>query len=82
MTQTIQAAMTTRRAPPYFDTLDQMLAYHAGANADRVALSFEGRSQTFADLERRAGAVAAGLLAWGLKAGDRIAWLGRNSDRF
>lgn len=85
MTETIQTETISSeqgRAPPHFDTLDQMLTHHAAARPDRIALSFEGRDQTFAELEHRAGAVAAGLFAWGLKAGDRIAWLGRNSDRF
>jgi len=72
----------TEQAPPHFHTLDEMLAHHVGARPDHVALSFEGRDQTFAELDRNVGHVAAALFELGLKPGDRVAWLGKNSDRF
>ncbi len=54
----------------------------ARVHGEEIALSFEGRSMSYAELERRAGSAARLLTALGVKAGDRVAWLGRNCDRF
>jgi fatty-acyl-CoA synthase len=49
---------------------------------DRPALVFGDRSWSFHDLDRAADRVAGFLVALGLKAGDRIAAYGRNSDAY
>jgi acyl-CoA synthetase (AMP-forming)/AMP-acid ligase II len=55
---------------------------HARRRGDRVAVQFEDRQVTYADLERRSTR-AAGLLAeLGVQPGDRVAWLGRSCDAF
>lgn len=51
-------------------------------NPDRTALTFEPRSWTYAALDRGANRVAHRLLALGLRAGDRVAAYGRNSDAY
>lgn len=48
--------------------------------ADKPALWFEGETTTFAELDRRANRVANGLVALGVKPGDRVAYLGKNMD--
>ncbi len=53
---------------------------HAHLRPDAVAVSFEGRTVTYAELERRSDAVAGLLQAAGVKPGDRVAWLGRSSE--
>lgn len=68
--------------PPWFFTLGQMLAHHVDVRPDHPALSFEGRVQTFAELRQHVRCVACALSGMGLQAGDRVAWLGKNSDRF
>ena len=54
----------------------------ANTQPDRVALSFEGRLTTYADLEKHTNQVANALIAAGIKKGDRIAFLGKNSDSY
>ncbi|WP_337188121.1 long-chain-fatty-acid--CoA ligase [Phenylobacterium sp.] len=55
---------------------------HARWRPQATALEFEGRSVTFADLDAATDRLAAGLRALGVGSGDRVAYLGRNSDRF
>ena len=49
---------------------------------NKLALTFLGRSWTFAELEQAAGRVAQALLDAGLQKGDRLASYGRNSDAY
>ncbi len=63
-------------------TLGDVARYHAEARPDAVALSFEGRDTTFADFNRKTNQVANALLAAGLKTGDRVAYVGKNSDLY
>ncbi|WP_455353259.1 (2,3-dihydroxybenzoyl)adenylate synthase [Streptomyces sp. SYSU K217416] len=52
--------------------LGDFLAEHAGANGAATALVGEGEQLTYAELDRRAGHLAAGLVDLGLSPGDRI----------
>jgi len=54
----------------------------AGLRPDAVALSFEGRETSFAQLDARASACANALLALGIQPGDRVACLAKNNDDF
>ena len=49
---------------------------------DKPALSFAGRTWSFADIDLAADRVARFLLSLGLRHGDRVAALGRNSDAY
>ncbi len=49
---------------------------------DRVAVRFAGRSRTFRDLADRAARLAGALRSLGMEAGDRVAMLALNSDRY
>lgn len=64
------------------NTLGDVPRYHAEARPDAVAFSFEGRETTFAQLDRHTNQVANALLAAGLSTGDRIAYVGKNSDHY
>ena len=55
---------------------------HAAQRGDHVAVQCEGRTLTYAELDRRATQVAGLLAAAGVKPGDRIAWLGRSHEAF
>jgi fatty-acyl-CoA synthase len=59
-------------------------AYAAGAARDphRLAVVDERESVTFAEIDRRSTAVAHALLARGVRAGDAVALLARNSAAF
>ncbi|PIB93509.1 fatty acid--CoA ligase [Caulobacter sp. FWC2] len=63
-------------------TLGDVARYHAEARPEEVAFSFEGRDTTFADFDRHTSQVAAALMAAGLSTGDRIAYVGKNSDHY
>jgi long-chain acyl-CoA synthetase len=61
---------------------DLVASLHVSAAAapGKIAFTFEGRVTDFATFARHARQVAAGLHEVGLKPGDRIAYVGKNSD--
>ncbi len=63
-------------------SFDQFITYWAADRPDRPALIEEDRHFTYSQLEHRTALVASALIAAGLKKGDRIAWLGKNSDLY
>ncbi len=63
-------------------TFDQFLTYWAAVQPDQLALSQDDRGWSYAALESRTAKVANALLAAGLSKGDRIAWIGKNSDLY
>src|SRR5262245_7684173 len=60
--------------------LADMVRERAGSRGDAVAHEFEGRITTFAEFDIKTNRVANALLAMGVTKGDRIAYLGKNSD--
>ena len=56
-----------------------LFAAIAAAEPGRLYATFDGAPITFGDLDRMAGALAAGLSALGVARGDRIAVMLRNS---
>jgi long-chain acyl-CoA synthetase len=50
----------------------------AKARPDAPAVAGQGRAATFAELDRRSSRVAAGLVALGVRRGDRVAYAGLN----
>jgi len=61
-------------------TLGDVARYHARTRPDEIALTFEGRETTFAQFDALTNQVANALVAEGLKPGQRIAYVGKNSD--
>jgi fatty-acyl-CoA synthase len=60
-------------------TLPELLAQQARERPQSLALSFEGQEMTYADLAAGAEAMASRLWhGWGVRPGDRVAWLGLN----
>jgi Acyl-CoA synthetases (AMP-forming)/AMP-acid ligases II len=60
--------------------LTDIPAVHGAERGDKVAVEFEGRTLTYAELDRRSNQVAGLLQQAGVKPGDRVAWLGRASE--
>ncbi|MGE4430387.1 MAG: fatty acid--CoA ligase [Sphingobium sp.] len=60
--------------------LADLARLHARERPDATALVFEGRVSSFALFDRHVSQVANGLIAMGIAPGDRIAYLGKNSD--
>ena len=71
-----------------FVDLDQMPTvgdiprYHGRERPNAIAQSFESRATTFAQLDQTTNQVANALLREGLSKGQRIAYVGKNSDRY
>ena len=64
------------------ETLIESLAATTARVPGKTAFRFEGRSTDFATFARRTDQVAAALHAAGIKPGERIAYIGKNSDVF
>ena len=58
------------------------LRAHARAQPGRTALVFEGRTTSFAAFDRHTDRIARALAAAGIAPGERVAYVGRNSDLF
>ena len=56
--------------------------HQAKFRGDAVAMWFEERETTFSQLDRRSNQIANGLIAAGVRPGDRVAFLGKNMDVF
>lgn len=69
---------------PYADiqvpTFAEVVRRSAGTRGEAIALRFGDRSWTYEALDRFSNRIANTLLREGLEPGDRVAWLGRNSD--
>ena len=63
-------------------TLGDIARYHARERGEAVALTFEGRTTSFAAFDRNTNRVANALLAEGVSKGQRIAYVGKNSDHY
>jgi len=59
-------------------TLSQVLGRQAATHPTRTALRTATQAITYAQLARSTQAAAHRLQAWGVRAGDRVAWLGLN----
>jgi fatty-acyl-CoA synthase len=59
--------------------LGEICRYWARWQPESPAILFEGRPVTWAELDRRTDAIAAGLAERGIAAGDRLGILGQNS---
>ena len=60
--------------------LADMVRDRARTLGNALAYEFEGRATSFAEFDARTNKVANALLAMGVRKGDRIAYLGKNSD--
>jgi len=63
-------------------TIRELIPRQARARPDAIALIHRERRTTYGELEARVMRVANGLLAMGLRPGDRIGYLGKNSDLY
>ncbi len=63
-----------------FRTLADAPRVHAAEKGDRISMSFEGRLTTHAEFDRHTSRVANALIAAGVKPGDRVAHVGKNTD--
>ena len=69
-------------ATPQLANLADMVRDRARTRGNAVVYEFEGRQTTFAEFDTRTNRVARALMALGVKPGERIAYLGKNSDLY
>jgi acyl-CoA synthetase (AMP-forming)/AMP-acid ligase II len=63
-------------------TVADVLRVQARRRPDAVALEFEGRATTFAEIDALASRIANQLIGSGVAPQERIAYLAKNSDHF
>ena len=63
-------------------TLGDIARYHGAVRGDATAFEFEGRVTSYAEFDAATNRVAQALIADGLKPGERIAYVGKNSDHY
>ncbi|HUC69315.1 MAG TPA: fatty acid--CoA ligase [Stellaceae bacterium] len=68
--------------PADIPTVADVTRHHAGTRPEQAALRFEGKAITYRDLDRRASAVAQGLIAAGIAPQARVAVLAKNGPAF
>ncbi|MBR0694576.1 fatty acid--CoA ligase [Bradyrhizobium lablabi] len=60
--------------------LADMVRDRAKSRGNAIALEFEGRQTTFAEFDVKTNRVANALIAMGVRKGERIVYIGKNSD--
>src|SRR4029450_13377041 len=78
----LQAPAPAEGPPEGIHSLADILRVQSRLTPQRPALAFEGRTTTYQQLDTRASQVAHALIASGVKPGDRVAYLGKNSDLY
>ena len=63
-------------------TLAELLRHLAREQPAKTALIFDDRKTSYGELDRHADQVAHGLAGLGVRRGDRVGYLGKNSDRY
>src|SRR3979490_3151236 len=67
-------------ATPQLANLADMVRDRANSRGDALAYEFEGRQTSFTEFDVKTNRVANALQALGVKPGERVAYLGKNSD--
>jgi acyl-CoA synthetase (AMP-forming)/AMP-acid ligase II len=68
--------------PAPFALVGDMLRHHAAVRPEAIAMVAEDRVTTYGTLADKATGIAASMSAAGLKPGDRVAYVGKNSDLY
>jgi long-chain acyl-CoA synthetase len=63
-------------------TLGSVIRGHARRDPDHPAIEFQDQVTSYGALDRQSNRLANGLAVLGLKPGDRVAFLGKNSDAY
>ena len=68
--------------PTPLGSLGDIARTQAKSRGDATAFTFEGRVTSYANFDRHTNQVANGLIGLGVEPGDRIAYLGKNTDHY
>jgi len=77
-----KAARLTPEEMREMPTLGDIARFHARERPEAIALTFEGRETTFAEFNKHTNQVANALIAAGVKHGEHVAYVGKNSDHY
>lgn len=64
------------------ETLPDIVTRQVPIRPSKTALIFEGASLTYKELDDGSNRTANGLIKWGVKPGDRVGYLGKNSHHY
>ncbi len=67
---------------PRLKSLADIPRVHAQERPDAIALDYQDRTTTYGELNERSSRVAQGLIGLGQKPDARVAFLGKNTDRY
>jgi acyl-CoA synthetase (AMP-forming)/AMP-acid ligase II len=67
---------------PRFARIGDMVRAQADIYGNKIALRSGGRSLSYRDLDIHSNRVANGLITEGVQPGQRVVWLGKNSERY
>ena len=65
-----------------YETLGALIQGQAQRYGDKTALRFDGRETSYAELDALSEKIALALLSENIVPGDRVGWLGKNSDLY
>lgn len=77
--------MSKRLTPEAFrqmPTVGDIARHHGKERPTAIALRFEGRDTSYGAFDRHTNQVANALIASGIQKGDRVAYIGKNSDHY
>ena len=60
-------------------SIGDVIRFQAQERGEQVAFDFEGDEMTYRDLDQRSNRAANGLISLGVKPGERVAYMGKNS---
>jgi len=67
---------------PVLKTLPDLVTRQVALRPHKTAFIFEGDSLSYKDLDDGSNRIANGLLAWDLKADERVGYLGKNAHHY
>ena len=69
-------------ALPVLKVLPDLVTRQVAIRPDKTAFIFEGDSMTYKELDEGSNKVSNGLISWGVKPGQRVGYLGKNSHHY
>ncbi len=75
-------AQPTAARPTQLHTLAQVIRYHGRTRPTASVMRFEGRSHTYGEWDEESNRIAQGLLAEGVVATERVAFLAHNTPEY
>ena len=82
MNATAHAGTPVATTEPGFEDISDAIARHARERPDDPCITYQNRTLTWAEFDRRLNRVANALIALGIAPSEKVALVGRNSIRY